>query len=552
MNIKIVAAGILLIVLALVVSVNAIEIKTSDDSISIHSTEGKFFAYVKNTAQDRRDLYLSVSAEQLSAFVEPYSTTIAAGATSGAYIRVTAPDCFRGSEVVIIHAQLCSSTSCETASRKVVVDVTPAKFCSSYIDGYATDVQFIPGTSCGSNGCYGVNSIEPRQSRLVNSQSFDPIGYDLRIVGGDKCIKVLRGEIGRVRLTLSNRGAAANYDLRVVTDSNLDAYTSKDYVSLQRSATEDVYVDIKPLLDSQPVRQFVTFQALHLDDLIAQKDVCIEMSDEFKTLLAVPSAASATTSKDLTIQVEITNQGTTAQRYTLSVSNSKLEGKISLEPQDFLLKPGAKKIVDVEIATSGIRPGSYRLNYLAISEETQESADTVLTISRGNGGAIQPAGNLQLDLENEQKDNVLKVSATIRNEGESNLEGLTMSVLGLPSGWAISEISPLSIAANSEELVEFEITMNSADEVMPLLVVKQAGKTIASEALPKISGKAGGFSGLFTLNSQNIVLGLIVLAGILVFLMIGRRPDETSRHDSGHDQHGHLESIKHETSGHAH
>ena len=72
MDFKILVAGLILVVAALIVSVNAIELKTSEDSISIQSTEGKLFAYVKNTASERRSLYLSVDGNKLSAFVEPY------------------------------------------------------------------------------------------------------------------------------------------------------------------------------------------------------------------------------------------------------------------------------------------------------------------------------------------------------------------------------------------------------------------------------------------------------------------------------------------------
>ncbi|HLC47594.1 MAG TPA: hypothetical protein VJI13_00835 [Candidatus Norongarragalinales archaeon] len=546
MDFKILVAGLILVVAALIVSVNAIELKTSEDSISIQSTEGKLFAYVKNTASERRSLYLSVDGNKLSAFVEPYSTTVAPGATGGAFIRVTAPDCFRGSEVVEIFAQLCSSTGCEVAKRKVIAYVEPAKICSSYIEGYAPTNQFISGTASGSADPFHVNTIDPKRSRLVFSESFDPTAYALRITGGESCEKVKRGEVGRVRLTVSNRGAAGNFDMRVVTDSSIDAFPSKDYIALQRGSSDEVSVDIRPSLEAAAVRQYVTLQVLHLDELVAEKDVCIDLFDDFKTAIFAPSTVTGRTTKDMAIQLEVVNDGSTLQHYSFFASNNEIQNYLTVDPQSFTLKPGAKKIVDVNVDTSKLSPGTYRIQYLAQSEESEETSETVLKVEKETG-LIQTSGNVEMEFENQQKDNVLTVIATIRNEGDAHLEDATPEVKGLPPGWEVKGLDPLSIRAHGTAIVEFQIISNSQEDALPILVLMQDGKTIASQKLPSISGKAGGFTGMFTLNSQNVVLALIIIAGVLVFLMTGRRSEELDSHSGGH---GHLESIKHEASGH--
>ncbi|MEK6953479.1 MAG: hypothetical protein AABX01_00605 [Candidatus Micrarchaeota archaeon] len=550
MNVKFVVVGALLIFLALVISVNAIEVKTSDDSISIHSTEGQFFAYVKNTAAERRNLYISVDGGKLNANVEEegYSTSIAAGATDGALISVVAPDCFRGSELVQVYAQLCSKTTCETATRKVIVYVEPAKFCSSYIEGFAPSVQFIPGTATGSKDPFNVYTIDPKKSRIVFSDAFDTTDYSLRITGGDSCIDVLRGEVGRIRLSVTNRGAAGNFDFRVVTDTSLDAFPSKDYVALQRGASEEVFVDIKPGKDVQAVRQYVTLQALHLDELVAEKDVCIDIKDDFSTAIEAPSAVLGRTSKDMAIRVELTNKGTIPQYYSFSASNAQIQELISVDPQEFNLKPGAKKLIEVKVDTSKIKAGTYRIEYFTLSEETQESAETLLTVEKDSAGGITGASDVSIDLSNEKKDNVLTVFATIKNEQNVNLNDLEIEVRGLPESWTVSKIAPVSIRAGGSEIVEIEIIANSDETAIPKVVVLQNSKIITMGSLPEISGKAGGFTGLFTFSSQNIVLGLIILAGIFVFLMVGKRPEEGAMH-GGHDPHGHLESIKHEATG---
>ncbi|MFH1257312.1 MAG: hypothetical protein ABIG96_04255 [Candidatus Micrarchaeota archaeon] len=537
MDLKTIATGILLILFALVVSVNAIDLRTSDDSISISSTEGSVFVYVKNTASEEKDLYLSVDGHRLNAYADQFDQTIRAGSTGGATIHISAPDCFRGSESVSIYAQLCSSTSCETASKKVIVYVEPARQCSTYIEGYASRTQFISGYSCGTTGCYLVDNIAPKESRLVYSSEFDPTSYKLRMTGGDSCASISRGEIGSVRLTIANRGAAGNFDIDVISDSNVQAFPSRDGLSLQRSDSQEITVDIKPEAEASAGRIFVTVQVLHLDELIAEKDVCVDLQDEFKSSFIAPSKASARTSKDMTIQLEVANEGTTSQHYRISALNSEIQNEISVLPREFILRAGASKMVDVLVKTSKISSGTYELQFEAVSEDASESAYTILTVA--NDVVADQEDAVAVTANQEQTDNVLKVFTTIKNAENFALTDLDVEVTGLPTDWKVSEISPITIAANSEKKVNFEITMASEAEATPKLVISKDGKVLATETLPKISGKAGGFTGMFSLNSGNAVLGAVILVVILLFFMVGRRGDEPS---SGH----HMESIKHE------
>ncbi len=543
MNVKTIAAGISLLLFALIVSVSAIDLRTSEDSISIHSTEGQFFVYVKNTANEQKDLLISADGHKLSAFVEPYQYSVSPGSTGGAYIRVTAPDCFRGSEAVTVYAQLCSYAVCETASERVVVYVEPARQCSNYDEGFAPRVQFISGTSCGSTGCFNIRSLEPKRSSLVSTASFDTTSYNLRVTGGDTCTQVKRGEVGRIGLTLYNRGAAGNFDLRVVSDSQLFSFPSKDFVSLQRNEQEEVFVDLKPVQPVLTGRYFGTFQALHLDELISEKDICIDLVDEFSTTFSAPSKATARTSRPIRLQLEIGNQGTTAQHYSVSVSNPGLNTEIYVDPQEFMLNPGAKKLVDVVIDTSEVPEGDYRLHYLVLSEETEQTGETLLSVEKD---FVAPkAGGVDVQAAQSQKDNVLTVTTHIVNEENTGLNDLEIEVQGLPENWKVSEIKSFSIGANSRETIQFEITANSDEDAFPTVLVLQNGKVIASDQLPKISGRLGGFTGLFTLNTQNMILGLVILAAILIFFVFGRREE------TGMPPHA-MESIKRETEAHGH
>ncbi len=538
MRIKTIATGILLILFALLVTVRAMEIRTSEDSLSISSTEGKVFVYVKNTAKEDKDLHISVDGKRLNAHVEPYQELIRQGSTGGAMIEVSAPDCFRGSESITIYAQLCTDASCETASRKVTVYVEPAKHCETYIEGFAAKTQFVSGVSCSSSGCFNIDSLEPRQSRIVTTASFDVTDYNLRISGADSCPDVRRGEMARVRLTLANRGASGNFDLRVVTGSEANAFPSKDYVALQRSGSEEVFVDISPEKDAVAGRLYVTLQALHLDELISEKDVCIDLVDEFNSGLFAPNSFSIKEGNDATIQLEISNEGTKEQHYKVDAFSPDFQQHIIVIPSQFSLQPGGRRLVDVEIKTSNEPAGSYKLEFISSSEETEETAEMMLKIEP----VTRVSESVDVDAESTEKENILMVDALIRNEEEYEMAGLKAEITGIPDGWKVSEIGQFSIKPNSEKRIEFEITMTSQEDASPVLVISKDGKQVGSQKLPKISGKAGGFTGLFALNAQNIILGAVILVALYLFFLVGRR-EETS--GSSHS----MESIKHEVEG---
>ncbi len=534
MNVKSLAIGLLMLMAALFVSVNAIEITTSDSNLYISSTQASVYAYVKNTASETRQLYLSVDGRSLNAQIEPYATSVRQGSTGGAYINIVAPDCFRGSELVTIYAQLCSSSTCESASKKVTVNVEPARQCATYIEGFAPTTQFISGTSCGSNGCFNVDSIAPKRSSLISTAYFDATSYDLRISGADSCPDVKRGEPARIKITLSNRGAAGNFDLRVISDSDISAFPSKDYVALSRSSADYVYVDIVPDKDLSEGRHFVTLQALHLDELVAEKDLCINLEDEFSTSFTSPTSADATTANDLTIQLSLKNDGTTVQHYAISAFNSDLGEKLIVFPEKVTLQPGALKFIDVTLKTTALVSGTYKLDFVALSEDSEEFAEMLVTVK----SIAKPVEkSVALDATSTQKENKLLIQTVIQNDGNTLMDGLTLEILGLPEKWEVSDIPEFKVNPNSQKTIKFEITMNSDELANPKIVVLQNGKTLSTQTLPQVSGKTGGFTGLFNLSSGNWLIGIVIVLGVLAFFMIGRREDSEGNK---------LESIRYE------
>ncbi|MFH1199924.1 MAG: hypothetical protein V1708_02560, partial [Candidatus Micrarchaeota archaeon] len=166
-----------------VTAASAMVVHSSADSVYISSTIGNVLVYADNPFNGTAEARFSASSQYLDAHFEPYSSTVRKGARAGATLQVSAPDCFRGTEYIEVTAQVCSATNCQTASKEIRVFVTPPRACSSYIEGYAQGDNYVPEVSCSPSGC---TTSHPRPaSQIVKTASFEPIGYDLRLSGGD-------------------------------------------------------------------------------------------------------------------------------------------------------------------------------------------------------------------------------------------------------------------------------------------------------------------------------------------------------------------------------
>ncbi|MFH1106517.1 MAG: hypothetical protein V1787_01330 [Candidatus Micrarchaeota archaeon] len=521
----------LLIVMLLAASAASLEVMSSADAAYITSTEAQVFVYAKNPFAGDATVRFSATSDHLNAYYEPYTTLLRKGATSGALLRVTAPDCFRGDEYVYARAQVCTAEKCETGVRKIRVSVTPARTCENYIEGFAAGDNYVPSYACGATGCY---VVEPKpQSKIVDTASFDATTYALRLVGGEACTGFIRGGVAEVGFDVRNRGASGSFDVRVVgSGTQLEAYANREYISIARSGSQDLKVYAKAEPGAEEGRHFVSLQLLHGADVIGERDLCVEIEDIHESGVKAPASAEINPARDTVVQAEISNGGTDREGYSITLLG--MPGGVEVEPQGFWLEPGESRIIDITFSPGALKAETATLEIIAEGEKSEARARVALKRKAVEsapgvkaGGGVESGGSVFYDVE-------------IQNGQDFDLKNLTFEVQGLPQGWEATVPESVDILAGRSATVKVGIRQASEEEAEPVLLVKQGEKVIARQMLPKTKGAAAGLTGFLTLSSsQNMLfIAIIVLLALIVIIMvtrIGRDVKEVERE--------HLESL---------
>jgi len=494
---------------------SAFQLRSSVDYISVSSSTGSVYFYAENTGDAAETLSFSAASENLLTYFDESYFSIPANSIKGAYLRISSPDCFRGYETVTVSAQLCSSSSCETSTKKITVNAIPAKQCSSYVEGFATPSSFVPGYSCSSDGCLQLgNNARDVKSTVVFSSRFDPSGYEVRISGADQCTKITRGENAKIGLTLMNRGASGSFDLRLLGDNEeLNSFLTRDYVSLSRSEATDISIYSEPSSEVTSGRHFTTLQALNNGQVISEKSVCIDIDDIFSTSLSVPFQIIAVPGKDSVAIIEIRNRGTSEESYLLeALPLGMSQDAVSLETRSFTLGAGESKQVSLQIDSSSLNSGDNRFEIIA-------SGSVSKAVSQLNA-ILQTPEKTSVSANQSQADNSVTVTLAVGNDEDFAIDNITFDVSGIPSSWTVSKVAPFSVPAHSEKRFPVKITMNSNEEAQPIVTVKSNGRILSVQTLPKISGATGGFTGFFTATlAKNAQLALLVLVVFLLFFL---------------------------------
>ncbi len=517
----------LLVLLAAAFNVRALDMSASADQIYISSTDGTVFVNTVNPFSAPATVSFSASSHYLNAYFDSYASSVRSKGSTGASLNIRSPDCFRGDDYVTVYAQVCSADSCQSASKRIRVSVTPAKTCSSYIEGYAPQESYVPRLSCGSTGCTSV--IPQPQGTLTRSLSFDPTNYVVRLTAPEGCIQFTRGNVGYADLSLLNKGAAGSFDVRVLgDDAQLIADANRDYVSLDRSGTATLRLSVKADSAAQEGRHFVTVQLLHRADVAGEKDVCIDLNDDHSTVVTAASTASIDPSKETMLQALVENRGTIKEAYNVHLLG--VPAGVEVFPQGFFLEAGETRTLQIVFSPQALKADHSTLTILAAGSESEGRASVVLTKL-----ATAPSRPILSEpTQTQASDSVYKFNVVVSNEKAVELTGLSFEVTGLPSAWTSTVPQPTTLPASGTLNVPIEVHANTDASVDAFLVVKQGASELGRVALPRMHGKASGISGLFTLGiSDNFQFILILLLlAILVIVMVSRRGN------TGHDEHG--------------
>lgn len=556
MKLKVVslAAGLLVLLLA-AVYVHAVDVSVSSDHVYLSSTRGEVFVTADNPYNGSATLSLSATSQYLNQWFDSYSQFIPAGGSGGALLNIQSPDCLRGDDIVRIYAQYCSKDSCQTSVKSIRVTAEPAKACDAYIEGLASQQAYVPALTCSGTSC--LYSVPHAKGTIVKSASFDPTTYQVEGRMASGCIQLQRGDTASASVTLQNQGPAGSFDVQVLApDTQVQGFASRDYVSLQRSESFPLRIDLQAVDGAETGRHFLTLQLLHRADLVLEQDVCADLYDVNKVTLNAPASATIDGSKESVVQVEAQNLGTSADSYSVNLGG--VPAGVEVAPHGFTLQPGEKQTIQITFTQGVLKAAHSTMQVLLQGDHSEARASIDLTKY-----ASVPSADISAPLPAGQNGTTYKYTVGISNPQSSALTGLTFKVEGLPEGWTYSVPNDTSIEPGKEAIVPVFITANSGATADSVLVVFKDGKEIGRQALPRVQGPAtGGLSGLFTLalsdTAQFIVV--ILLVAVVVILLVARRVPAHPEHGSGgHGGHGltpheheKLQAVKSEVLGGGH
>ncbi|MFH1199872.1 MAG: NEW3 domain-containing protein, partial [Candidatus Micrarchaeota archaeon] len=395
--------------------------------------------------------------------------------------------------------------------------------------------NYVPEVSCSPSGC---TTSHPRPaSQIVKTASFEPIGYDLRLSGGDSCISFLRGETGSAEMMLRNRGAAGSFDVRVVgPDTQLMAYASRDYVSLARGGSEGLKAYFRAEPEAEEGRHFATIQFIHGADVVAEKDLCVQIKDRHEAKVTAPRSAQVNPERATSLQFEVENLGTSRESFAVSLLG--VPGGVEISPQGFSLEPGETKAVDVIFSPGALKAQTSTLEFLVDSDYSHGRASVEITRAEQVPYPGIFAGNTT------ESGGAFTFEVIVKNGQPFDIDNVSFEVQGLPAGWESTVPSTTDIPAGKQARVPVVIRPGSDAQAASLvLVVKQNGREIGRQKLPIVTGAASGISGFLTLGTASgmWLIILILLLAVIVILMAARIRKDVRKAETEH-----LAALMHE------
>jgi len=353
---------------------------------------------------------------------------------------------------------------------------------------------------------------------LTFATYFDPTEYDVDILGATTGKKIAAGYFARFKISLANRGAAGTFDLKLIGDKDaVNAVLSNNYVSLERGGIQEVYVDIQPSRNAGTGRYWVTVQAIRNFVVLAEKDVYVDVEDKFDAELVLPDSIKTSACGSTTLSAKLKNTGSREDSFILEASEF-----ASLAPAELSIAAGREALFSISIDGSKAGVGMRALVIRAESVNSPERKAFEKTIAVQSSACASEENVL---INKSEQDALVKLFVDVENPFDTPLEGVTVSISGLPKDWTYSAPSGVSIPANSKKTIEVSITRGSDEAVKNAVIeVRSNGRVVASKEF-SVDARATGLTGFVTLAlSQNgWLIALIILIALLVVVLAGRR-----------------------------
>ncbi|MBI5226115.1 hypothetical protein HY994_02640 [Candidatus Micrarchaeota archaeon] len=468
MRLSYLVVGAVLILVAIVASASsAFSFRLSEDAVFTHGTEAQVYAYADQTAA------FSTLSQYANVRVENFG--------DHALIHLLAPDCLQGTETIIIRA----TNGTVTLSKTISLTNLPSRSCPAYIQPTPQiNAFYIP-------------------SSLTFSHTFDATHYDLQMDTDSACTPVTVGQTHIMRIRLQNDGAALSVTLRPMDEDGgaTHTYLSRSQFSLDRNELESAIAYVRALKSGT---HFVTIEALRGDIVVGRTSACIQVTDVMTASLVVPARTDALACQLTPISVQLTNDGTAQQRFTIQGNG--------INPVALVVPAGQTVQTTVQLNASQLRPNENVVAIRAQGDQTAGTAYVVVNVLPCGAQVFTTAVSIQPEL--------LAWTIRVQNDQDTPLRNVTLWVSGIPASWGqVSDSADIS--PHSSKDLAVRVTRTTDEAANPVIHVLADGKEIAQHSVGAIAqgpGITGRVISAFAGNWLWIFAALLlVLAAVLFF-----------------------------------
>lgn len=501
---------VLLVIAGFSAFTNALSLNSDADHVSIRGTEGKVFVWVVNTDGIRKTIALSADLGAFNGFFEDSGLEVQGSGSSGSWLHVSAPLCFRGVQQVPIKAEVCDQNGrCEVLRKTILVSATPASQCTNYDNHPPFHGGFDAGFKYGDGSLAG--------STLDYASFYDPTEYQVSITGPQQCVQIKPGQHAREQFSVFNRGAGSSYDVRVSdSQGGVGAIAAPSTLSLHRGEVQDVGVDMVAQLVPSG-RHYLSLQVVRNGMVVADKSICVDVLGVVDSTVKLPARINTKVCEDTSFQGIIENTGTIGNSFQIFVP-----GQASASPSMLQVNPGESQVFNVNIPANTLVAGESDFVVTAKTSYQDLAGQAAVKVIAEPCVLPTPAETVT------QNNNVLTITVSVVNEFTTPLMDVSATVEGIPPSWTVTSTRIAKLNPGETGVITVTVTQNTNEDAPnPVLVVKSGNTEIARKSLAPI--KASGVTGLFTALTPNLPLILVlILIAILAIAFFGARGRSTT------------------------
>ena len=303
---------------------------------------------------------------------------------------------------------------------------------------------------------------------------------------------------------------------------------------LEEDEQREFYFEVNAASDARVKDYDLTLHVWNADHSI-EKEICVRPLREHNSNIVVEeNNLEIISCGNAVFVVSLKNLGDYSEDFELEIENDNDLIKTVLSENDFELERHSEREVYVSVtAMEGLAKGSYSITLKAETRGDDFEKTLRFTVVEKDEIVIEDGlrilsyiGNLAIDANSEKEFLVV-----LKNYSDETIEGISISLTGLPSGVSASEENNISIPAGAERQISLLINAGpkTAGQYSAVLQARNSNyssakniSVVISAAEEKDETIGFGLTGLFALGRDIAFTGLLLIVVIIASLLLAK------------------------------